>query len=86
MSKPMLGPEAIADLRNERDDLERKCMRMRLAIHAAYYAAWWIPDRECQAAMLWTELRDAAGIPPGKALEKLGPQRMPAREVAERGQ
>lgn len=32
---------------------------------ALYEAAYWTPDRECDAVALWTNLRDALGLEPG---------------------
>jgi hypothetical protein len=45
------------------------------AVEAVYYAAHWSPDRECDAAKLWTGLRDAVGLTPGKSTELLGEPR-----------
>lgn len=45
---------------------------MRKAIEALYFAAYWTPDRECDAGRLWEQLRDAAEIPPGQAGMILG--------------
>lgn len=49
--------------------------RIKVAVEALYFAAYWTPDRECEAQALWTELRDAAGIEPGQTGDKLGPPR-----------
>ena len=60
-------------------DVAEELNRERLArsIRALYYAAHWYPDRVVDAEALWTELRDAAGIPPGKTIEILGKPRGP---------
>jgi len=42
------------------------------AVEKLYFAAHWTPDRECDAAALWTAVRDAAGIAPGQTTERLG--------------
>lgn len=52
-------------------DLER----MRAAIVAVYFAAYWTADRDCDEAKLWIELREAAGITPGQTRAVLGDPR-----------
>lgn len=41
--------------------------RLVNAVKAVYYAAHWTPDRPVDAGALWTELRDAAELEPGKS-------------------
>ena len=53
------------------------CRALQEAVRNLYYAAHWTPDRECDAEALWTAVRDAAGIEPGKTGEILGPPRSP---------
>lgn len=48
-------------------DREKALKRLTTAVSAVYYAAHWTPDREVDAAALWTELRDAAGFTPSNA-------------------
>jgi len=48
-----------------------KYKRLLAAVSAVYYAAHWTPDRPCNAAQLWIELRDAAGFVSGKAPKPL---------------
>ena len=48
--------------------------RLRAAVEAIYFAAHWTPDRECEAAKLWGELRDDAGIPPNQTAIRVGPR------------
>lgn len=45
---------------------------LRDAVEALYYAAWWIPDRQCAAVKLWEDVRDAAGLERGEATKRLG--------------
>lgn len=49
--------------------------RLRNAVEALYYAAYWSPDRPCDASALWTAVREAAGLPPGQSHERLGERR-----------
>jgi len=51
---------------------EEKVLRMQQAIDNLYFAAWWSPDRACDAARLWDELRDAAEIDEGAKTYLLG--------------
>jgi hypothetical protein len=36
--------------------------KLLTAVHALYTAAYWYPDRPCDAIALWTDVRDAAGL------------------------
>lgn len=49
--------------------------KLKQAVENLYYAAYWQPDRECDAESLWKAVRDAAGLPPGQSFERLGPPR-----------
>jgi hypothetical protein len=57
--------------------LHVQARRMKDAITALYFAAHWMPDRECDAAKLWEAVRDAAGIAPGQTAERLGKPQIP---------
>jgi hypothetical protein len=46
--------------------------RLRAAVEALYYAAYWRPDRACAADDLWVAVRDAAGLSPGESARHLG--------------
>lgn len=48
-------------------DVSEKHQALYLAAHALYTAGRWTCDRACDAAGLWTALRDALGLPPGTA-------------------
>ena len=51
---------------------ERKLNRLRSAVSAIYYAAFWYPDRPVlHETTLWVTLRDAAGFPKGKTPTRL---------------
>ncbi|HYE72609.1 MAG TPA: hypothetical protein VEF04_04725 [Blastocatellia bacterium] len=52
---------------NLRDAAVKERDALREAVRNVYYAAHWTPDRQCDAVMLWTELRDAAGFEQGQA-------------------
>lgn len=60
---------ALADMERFMNEAET----MRAAIEKIYYAAHWTPDRPCSADKLWTDLRDAAGLPPGRSPRPPGP-------------
>lgn len=49
--------------------------KLKAAIEALYYAAYWRPDRDCDAVSLWAAVRDAAELPPGQTENRLGPPR-----------
>lgn len=51
---------------------EEKYTELRAAVEALYYAAYWRPDRDCDAVKLWESVRDAAGLPAGQSFERLG--------------
>ena len=46
-------------------DWEQRYIDLVEAVYDLYFAAYWSPDRDCDAAKLWETLRDAAGIKPG---------------------
>lgn len=48
-------------------DVTNRHQALYLAAHALYTAGRWTCDRACDAAGLWTALRDALGLPPGTA-------------------
>jgi hypothetical protein len=48
---------------------------LKKAVEELYFAAYWSPDRECDALGLWTAVRDAAKIAPGQTGARLGPPR-----------
>ena len=50
-------------------------MRLDRAVKALYFAAYWHADRKVDEAALWTAVRDAASIEPGKTKKLLGPDR-----------
>lgn len=54
-------------------NFEEKYRELSAAVEALYYAAYWRPDRECEAIKLWEGVRDAAGIPAGQSYDRLGP-------------
>lgn len=47
--------------------------RLRAAVERLYFAAYWSPDRVCDAYTLWADVRAAAGIKPGQSIDVLGP-------------
>jgi cyclopropane fatty-acyl-phospholipid synthase-like methyltransferase len=55
--------------------LEQSFIRLKAAVEALYYSAYWASDRlsEEQENALWIELRDAAGFEPGQTIVHLGP-------------
>lgn len=57
--------EALADY-----SLRAKYERLQAAVVSIYTAAHWTADRPVDEGALWTELRDAAGIEPGKSPER----------------
>jgi hypothetical protein len=59
-------------LQRQLENSEEKVLRMQQAIDNLYFAAWWSPDRACDAARLWDELRDAAEIDEGAKTYLLG--------------
>lgn len=61
----------------QEDSWFQKYVDLAEAARDLYYAAHWYPDRECDAMQLWTTLRDAAGIEPGRTAEVLGSPRQP---------
>lgn len=63
--------EAIEWLQRQWDE---NC-RLRAAVDAIYYAAYWKEDRLCDAEGLWSELRDAAKLRRGQTADRLGPSR-----------
>ena len=65
------------ELYKELDQKDAVIEKMKLAISALYYGAHWYPDRNVDAVKLWTDLRDAAGLEPGKTTEILGSPRGP---------
>lgn len=54
---------------------EEKYKLLKSVVRDLYFAAVWSPDRECDAANLWEDVRDAAEIEPGKSTEVLGGKR-----------
>jgi hypothetical protein len=64
----------MSDRIKEALEMDARLMR---AIQALYYSAHWYPDRVIDADALWTELRDAAGLTPGRSIEILGTPRGP---------
>lgn len=58
-----------------------KFHHLQAAVTALYYSAYWHPDRPVDEAFLWTAVRNAAEIEPGKSAERLGPDRSKGREV-----
>jgi hypothetical protein len=46
-------------------------LNLHEAIKKLYYAAHWTPDRPVDAAKLWTDVRDAAGLPKGNSPEAI---------------
>jgi len=42
-------------------------LNLHETIKKLYYAAHWTPDRPVDAEKLWTDLRDAAGLPRGNS-------------------
>jgi len=59
-------------LQRQLENSEEKVLRMQQAIDNLYFAAWWSPDRACDAARLWDELREAAEIDEGAKTYLLG--------------
>jgi hypothetical protein len=55
--------------------MEQRFSALVGAVGKLYYAAYWTPDRECEADLLWEKVRDAAGFAPGHLAEVLGPRR-----------
>jgi 2-hydroxychromene-2-carboxylate isomerase len=53
---------------------EENYRHLAKAVSELYYAANWTPDRDCPAIELWTAVRDAAGLEPGKTAGTLGSQ------------
>lgn len=50
---------------------------LRDAVRDLYYAAYWYPDRYCDAEDLWINVRNAAGFVPGRTASILGNPRAP---------
>lgn len=46
--------------------------KLKKAVWDLYYAAYWSPDRPCDAKHLWEEVRNAAGLEPGMSTKILG--------------
>lgn len=46
--------------------------KLREAVKALYYAAYWHADRDVDEPALWTAVRDAACLPPGESKIHLG--------------
>ena len=65
----------LRDYVEEHFDLLVQGERLREAVERLYYAAYWTADREVDAIKLWEDVRDAAGLTPGKSIERLGPPR-----------
>lgn len=53
------------------------------AVERLYYAAYWSPDRRCDAAELWTAVRDAAGLPAGQSRARLGEPNVPSQGMSD---
>ena len=49
--------------------------KLRRAVDALYFAAYWHADRPVDEQALWTAVRDAALIRPGQTGARLGPDR-----------
>jgi 5'-deoxynucleotidase len=81
---PAIGPsekeqqmEQHAEALGWLEDTRRDLVRLREAVAALYFAAYWHPDRDVDEQGLWTAVRDAAGITPGQTGARLGPDRSP---------
>jgi hypothetical protein len=46
--------------------------RLQEAVEKLYYAAYWAPDRYCDARKLWEDVRAAAGFEHGQTSKILG--------------
>jgi hypothetical protein len=57
------------------DDVDREIDKIKGAVEKLYFAAYWSPDRPCDAVALWTAVRDAVGIEPGQTAARLGEPR-----------
>lgn len=65
-------------------DLRDELAQRREAVRALYYAAHWYPDRDVDAAELWTRVRDVFGFAPGSSPKPLGPSPYEMREAWDR--
>lgn len=50
---------------------EEQLENLRQAVYELYFSAWWTGDRPTDD-LIWSKVRDAAGIPPGAARAVLG--------------
>lgn len=51
--------------------------KLQSAVRKLYMAAYWSPDRDCDAAKLWEDVRDAAGIVHGQSPKRIEPKQIP---------
>jgi hypothetical protein len=61
----------------------RRLGRLQDAVLALYAAAYWTADREADDEALWSEVRDAAEIPPGTSPRRLGSEESFRRAVVD---
>lgn len=65
----------LDDARGRAGSFEDAFAALRATVERLYYAAHWSPDRSVDAATLWTDVRDAAGLTPGETGKRLGEPR-----------
>lgn len=73
--------EIIEECGGSRITLATRLGKLRRAVEALYFSAYWHPDRKVDEAALWTAVRDAAGIVPGQTASMLGPDLSKLSEI-----